>query len=91
MHEGSLEGHEVSSPKKEVDARAILCALKETNMQVFYKIHLSLDALKVIRAINSSIDWSIHSILLDIKESSFAFEEGFLCNLGSSFWLLVVL
>ena len=39
------------------------------------KIHLLSDALKVIRAINGLMDWTIYPILLDINELSSKFED----------------
>ncbi|XXG73240.1 hypothetical protein AAC387_Pa07g2192 [Persea americana] len=51
VHAKSCEDPKVSSPK-EAEAKAILYALKEASIRGFCKIHLLLDALEVIGAIN---------------------------------------
>lgn len=37
-------------------------------MRGFQNIHVFSNALEIIRAINGSLDWTIHSILIDTKE-----------------------
>lgn len=71
--EGFDDGSKVNSPK-EAEARAILHTLKEATTQGFNKIQLLSNAYEVILAINGLMDWSIHPILLDIKDFSFKFE-----------------
>lgn len=41
---------------------------KEAKAHRFHKLHVSSNALALIQAINGSLDWTIHSILTDIKE-----------------------
>lgn len=47
----------------------ILSVVKKAIAQRFHKIHPFYDALEVFWVINRSLDWAIHSILIDIKES----------------------
>ncbi|XXG66341.1 hypothetical protein AAC387_Pa05g3844 [Persea americana] len=74
VHAGFVDGPKVNSTK-EAEARAILHALKEATLQGFSKIQLLSDAYEVIIAISGLIYWSIHHILLDIKDFNSKFEE----------------
>ncbi|XXG52046.1 hypothetical protein AAC387_Pa03g0466 [Persea americana] len=74
VHVGFTDGSKLNSPKK-AEVRAILHSLKEATSQGFNKTQLLLDAYKVILAINGLMDWSIHLILLDIKDFNSKFEE----------------
>lgn len=46
----------------------------EARLRGLHKIHRLSDAGEVIRAINGLMDWSIHHILLDIKDMSSEFD-----------------
>ena len=49
------------------------------------KMHILSDALKVIRAINGLVDWSIYPIFPDIRELSSTFENISFSHVSKSF------
>ncbi|XXG86447.1 hypothetical protein AAC387_Pa11g1342 [Persea americana] len=74
VHAGFVDGFKINTPK-EAEARAILHMLKEATSQGFSKIQLLSNACEGILAINGLMDWSIHPILLDIKDFNSKFKE----------------
>ena len=70
--------------QKKPEAWAILTALKEASSSRLCKSHLLSDALQVICSINGSLDWSIHPILLDIKDLSVGFYTVAVTHLAES-------
>ena len=65
-----MEGLKVSSPK-EGEMRAILVSLLEAKEWGFNKILVLLNAIEIVWAIKGTSDWSINSVLFDIKATFF--------------------
>lgn len=66
MDAGAIQGVKVVS-SKEVEVRAVLDVLEKVWKNGFGRLRVLLDAQEVIHALKGGFDWSIKSIILDIK------------------------
>ena len=70
---GAIQGPKVFS-SKEAEARAILLDFLKVTERGFSKACILSDAREVVQAINEAHDWTINSIVLDIKSIASNFD-----------------
>ena len=63
---GAIQGPKVVS-SKEAEARAVLATLEKASKNGFDRLCTLTDAQEVVYALKGGLDWSINSIILDIK------------------------
>lgn len=75
---GAIQRPKVTS-SKEAETRAVLAALKKIRKNDFERVCILTDAKEAVQALKGNGDWSINSIISDIKASSSFFP--FVCML----------
>ena len=63
---GAIQGPKVIS-SKETEVKAVLTTLEKAWKNGFYRLRVLTDAQEVVYALKGGLDWSINSIILDIK------------------------